>query len=113
MKAILRMHVIIRLPVTIVRITETRGLSDLILGSTNTLTGTVQRTALVMTSSSNGNAFYGVLFNEGDEWIRVYTTDSHGQHPSHFFSLVSQSVLKRRGSLKKKITPGTGLSESV
>lgn len=28
-----------------------------------------------MTSSSNGTAFFGVLFREQKEWVRVYTND--------------------------------------
>ncbi len=40
-------------------------------GRKSTFTGTVQRTAHVMTASANGNAFYGVLL--GAEWLRVYT----------------------------------------
>lgn len=51
------------------------GLLDLISGRKSTFTGTVQRTAHVMTSSSDGSAYFGVLFCEEDEWIRVYTND--------------------------------------
>lgn len=44
-------------------------------GRKNTFTGTVHRTAHVMTASSNGTAFFGVLFREQKEWVRVYTND--------------------------------------
>jgi len=33
------------------------------------------RTAHVMTRSSNGIAFFGVMFRGQDEWLRVYTKD--------------------------------------
>lgn len=44
-------------------------------GRKNTFAGTVQRSAHVMTASSNGTAFFGVLFREQKEWVRVYTND--------------------------------------
>ncbi|WP_312629575.1 phage tail protein [Scandinavium sp.] len=47
------------------------GLFSFLRGRKNTFTGTVQRTASVMTASANGNAFFGILL--GEEWLRVYT----------------------------------------
>ncbi|NIG46409.1 hypothetical protein F3J31_21675 [Enterobacter sp. Acro-832] len=47
------------------------GLFSFLRGRKSTFTGTVQRTAHVMTASANGNAFFGVLL--GEEWLRVYT----------------------------------------
>lgn len=41
----------------------------------SSFSGTVERTAHVMTSSSNGTAFFGVRFRGQEEWIRVYTND--------------------------------------
>jgi len=51
------------------------GLFSFLRGRKNVFTETVQRTAHVMTSSSNGTAFFGVLFRGQDEWMRVYTNE--------------------------------------
>ncbi len=51
------------------------GLLSALRGKKIIFSGTVKRTAHVMTSSSNGNAFFGVLFQEHEEWVRVYTND--------------------------------------
>lgn len=44
-------------------------------GRKKTYTGTVRRTAPVMTAASNGTAFFGVLFHGEPDWLRVYTND--------------------------------------
>mgnify|MGYP004716897669 CR=1 FL=1 len=51
------------------------GFLSRLRGKKSTFTGTVARTAPVMTSSSNGTAFFGVRFREQKEWLRVYTND--------------------------------------
>lgn len=51
------------------------GFLSRLRGPKSTFQGTVQRTAHVMTSSSNGTAFFGVLLQEQEAWVRVYTTD--------------------------------------
>lgn len=51
------------------------NLFSFLKGRKKTYSGTVRRTAAVMTAASNGTAFFGVLFHGEPEWLRVYTSD--------------------------------------
>lgn len=49
-------------------------LNKILTGKNSTFAGTIKQTAHVMTSVSEV-AFFGVLFTDGGEWLRVATDD--------------------------------------
>ncbi len=71
-------------------------------GRKSIFTGTVQRTAHVMTASSNGIAFFGVLFQEGDGWLRVYTNDLTLAESIAFLQTDEVVSIEVRGSFKEE-----------
>lgn len=85
------------------------GLSDFLSGSKSTYTGTVQCTAHVMSSSSNGTAFFGIRFNERDEWIRVHTNDLTLAASVAFLMPGEVVSIETRGKFKEKDNVWHGL----